>query len=276
MTPRTGSTAIRRSAGVAVSLTASAVALIGCGGPEEAPPVSAPVLSAPSPSPTLAPRQALLAAVPGELDGPFRFSITDARDTVTGEVDPAAKGLRLDPPRRATTGGTTPPKASVVVLGEQTWLHVDGPTAAPGTGLGGGWFKLDRSLVPDRDLVPEYNGPDVADTAEVFRGATKVTDAGGGRYTGVTDLTGEPTGDALGLDGLRTLGGRAKAIPFTAVVSVDRHLMSVTLKVPAAGGRPGYEYVITYSEYGSAQAISRPPKEDVEPAPPAAYRLLRR
>ena len=72
------------------------------------------------------------------------------------------------------------------------------------------------------------------------------------------------------------LGEAAKTVPFTAVVGADKHLTSLTLKIPAAGKTKAYDYVVNYADYGTAPKISVPTGAAATKAPAMAYEMLER
>ncbi|HEX7745355.1 MAG TPA: hypothetical protein VF462_08870 [Micromonosporaceae bacterium] len=276
MTQGIGAATLRRVAVTATAALAVAAGVMGCTDQQERSAASAPSSTAP-PSPAMSAKETLLASVPDGSEGPFRFSGRDGSSTVSGNVDPAAKGLHLTTAHKDPEHGFTLTMAFLFIE-DQLWVRIrftgtEGLTGLPK--LPDKWLKLDPSRLTDGESAPRYDGPDPGNAGPLIEAATSVEHQGGGRYRGVIDLTAANAGKALDDDErIAALGSAAKRVPFTAVVGSDRKLASLVLNVPAAGAAKAYQYVVNYRDYGGAPRLAVPQGSAAEPAPPIAYEIL--
>ncbi|GAB3952612.1 hypothetical protein [Micromonospora vulcania] len=267
MTQATGSAGtIRRTVGTVAAVLAATTLLGGCG------PKSGPA-AAPRTSPTPSPKDALLDAVPDGTEGTFRFTGKDASSTHAGRVDPAAKAFEINSTIPADSDGVTA-KMSFLLIGDELWIKAkfSGRPGLPK--FPDKWMKLDRTKLTNSGDIPTYDGADQGNTGPLIEAATSVEEQSPGRYAGIIDVSGENAANALEEGEAAALGEAAKQVPFTAVVDPDKHLASLTLKIPAAGDRKAYDYVVNYAEYGSAPKITVPTGAAATKAPAAAYEML--
>ncbi|MER7439548.1 hypothetical protein [Micromonospora avicenniae] len=272
MTQRTRTAGLLRRAVVTSAALAVAALAAGCGSGTGSDGAAEP--AQPSAAPT--PKEALLAAVPDGTEGTIRFSGRDSSSTMSGVVDPTAKGTELTTAiKDADLGFTT--TLSFRVVGDQAWMKVKFSNTKGLTGfpkLPDRWLKLDRSRIADAENAPAYEGADVGNTGPLIEAATKVEEQGAGKYAGTIDLTSGEAAKVLDAEEMSALGEKAAAVPFTAEVGPDGNLASLALKVPAAGGRKAYEYLVQYRDYGTAPKVTAPAGSGAQDAPAAAYELL--
>ncbi|MEH0983697.1 hypothetical protein [Micromonospora sp. CPCC 205556] len=273
MTQRTGTAGtIRRVATTATAVLAATTLLVGCGSKNENTGGSS---AAPATSPSVDPKSALLAAVPDEQDGAFRFSGVDGADKISGAVDPATKAMEISVSQKVADPEFTM-DLSFRVIDERSWMKVkvagiDGlqemmkiPTR---------WMTLDKAKI--KEDPPVYTGTDPGDTAVIIETADTVTAKGDGTYTGFADLTdGTEVADALSSVDVAALGEAGKKVPFTAVVGADGNLASLTLEIPAAGKQKAHKYSVKYFDFGKGPKLPAPSGKDVQKAPADAYELL--
>jgi hypothetical protein len=271
MRRNTGAAAlIRRGSVTLAAFVAVAASAGGCGPADKDGSAAAPS------TPSQSPRETLLASVPDDSKGPFRFSGKDATNDISGSVDPTAKGMLLstsvkDPEHRFTM------KMAFLVIDQQTWMKVSFTGAKGVTGLPklpAKWLKLDRAKIKDAGTAPVYDGVDQGNSGPLLDAATKVEDKGSGQYTGVIDLTQGSAAQVLEPDQMTALGAAAKAIPFRAKIGADKNLASLTLDIPAAGKAKAFQYSVNYRDYGSAPKIAVPAAGQAQDAPALAYQLL--
>ncbi|MER7459491.1 hypothetical protein [Micromonospora sp. NPDC126480] len=268
MTQRTGTAApARRAVTGATVLLAATTLLTGCSGDGDSP--------EPSRSPD--PKAALLAAVPDEKDPAFLFTGTDVTGTVSGSVDPASKGMELNVVQKDAEAGFTM-RMSFRVIDQQSWMKVDFDGAEELSTLlklPKRWMELDESKLTDPKGVPAYEGADPGNAGVILRTAGGIQQQPDGSYRGTVDLTSGPDiADAVDGVDVAALGDAAKAVPFTAVVGPDGNLTTLTVDIPAAGAQKATKYVVKYSDFGNAPAVTAPSGDDVEAAPASAYELL--
>ncbi|MGV9215907.1 hypothetical protein ACTFTM_28985 [Micromonospora sp. RB23] len=266
MTQATGTAGtIRRTVGTVAAVLAATTLLAGCGtGSEPA--------AAPSSSPSASPKDALLDAVPDGTEGAFRFSGKDASSTMDGRVDPAAKAVELHllmPPDDGVVA-----KVSILVIDDQSWVKLK-LTGRPGLPkFPAKWMKLDRTKLTDAESIPSYDGVDQGNAGPLIQAASSVQEKSPGQYVGFIDVSAGEAAKALEDGEAAALGEAGKKVPFTAVVGADKHLASLTLKMPAVGETKAYDYVVKYADYGSAPKITVPTGAAATKAPATAYELL--
>jgi hypothetical protein len=258
----------KRAAATAAALLTAAGVGSGCdvaGSQDEA-----------SPAPQT-PKEALIASVPDGSEGRYRFTVTDADMTSTGEVDPTAKGVHIASAYTDKDLGFTMNMAFLVV-DQQAWTRITFTDTKSLTGLPelpDNWLRLDPTKVKDPDSMPlAFDGADPVNATSLLRSAVSANDKGSGRFDGTLDLTRASDAEVVDPDGLTALGEAAKAVPFTATVDAGGRLASITVEVPAAGETPAHQFVVTYADYGSAPAVSPPVAAEATDAPAAAYELL--
>ncbi|SCG54938.1 hypothetical protein [Micromonospora inositola] len=267
MTQATGSAGtIRRAVGTVGVMLAATTLLGGCG------PKSEPA-AAPGTSPTPSPKEALLDAVPDGTEGAFRFSGKDSSSAITGRIDPEAKAFEINTAMAPDKDGITA-RMSFLLIGDEIWMKAkfSGHPGLPK--FPNKWMKLDRAKLTDGGSVPSYDGADQGNAGPLIEAATSVEEQGPGRYVGIVDVSSGNAAKALEDGEAAALGEAAKQVPFTAVVGPDEHLTSLTLKIPAAGKRKAYEYVVTYADYGSPPKITVPTGSQATKAPAMAYEML--
>ncbi|MFC0007209.1 hypothetical protein [Micromonospora siamensis] len=270
---------LRRTAGTVTALLAATALLEGCGSTDE--PAAAPtggataaptVTASPSPSPTANPKETLLAAVPDEGAGPFRFSGKDGSMSMSGRVDPDALGYEISTVFPKDADGISG-KMSFLMIKEDLWMKLK-LTGHPGLPrFPDKWMKLDKSKLDDKESVPAYEGADPGQTTALIEAATTVKEQGPGSYTGFIDLTKGEAADALDEGEAKALGKAGRRVPFTATIT-DEHLTSLVLNIPAAGGNKAYQYVAKYTGFGSTPVIVRPTGDQATKAPALAYEML--
>ncbi|MFG2055660.1 hypothetical protein ACGFI9_16700 [Micromonospora sp. NPDC048930] len=270
MTQETGSTGtVRRTLGTVAAVLAATTLLAGCGPKSEQ--AAAPGTGSAA-NPSADPKRALLAAVPDEDAGTFRFTGKDASSSLSGRIDPAAKAMELHLAMPPEDGVTV--KMSFLVIGDKVWMKArfSGQPGLPK--LPDKWLALDKAKLTDADGVPSYDGADQGNAGPLLDAATSVAQQGPGTYAGFIDVTGGEAAKALDDGEAAALGEAGKHVPFTAQVGPDGHLTSLVLKMPAAGERKAYDYVVSYAGYGSTPKITEPAGSAATKAPALAYELL--
>ncbi|MGC4852502.1 hypothetical protein ACLQ24_03705 [Micromonospora sp. DT4] len=237
---------------------------------EEEPAAAPP--SSPSASPSISPKEALLDAVPDGTEGAFRFSGKDSSSTIDGRIDPAAKAFELNMVMPPDDGVVV--KMSFLVIEDQNWVKAkfSGRPGLPK--FPDKWMKLDRAKLTDAASIPTYDGVDQGNAGPLIQAATSVEQKSPGQYVGFIDVSAGEAAKALEDGEAAALGEAGKKVPFTAVVGADKHLASLTLKMPAAGKAKAYDYVVKYADYGSAPKITVPTGAAATKAPAMAYDLL--
>ncbi|MGW5668422.1 hypothetical protein [Micromonospora sp. NPDC003776] len=271
MTQATGSTrTVRRTMGTVAAVLAATTLLAGCG-PKSDP--AAEPGTRPAASPSADPKQALLAAVPDERAGAFRFTGKDSSGDMSGRIDPASKAMEMNMVAPPDKDGITS-KMSFLIIEDKVWMKAkfSGHPGLPK--FPDKWMALDKAKLTDGDGVPRYDGADQGNAGPLIDAATSVEQQGPGRYAGFIDVTGGEAAKALDDGEAAALGEAGRHVPFTAQVGPDGHLTSLVLSVPAAGKRKAYRYVVSYADFGSTPKIAVPTGSAVTKAPSLAYELL--
>ena len=266
MTQATGTAGtIRRTVGTVAAMLAATTLLAGCGSTNEP-------AAAPQSSPSASPKEALLDAVPDGTEGAFRFSGKDASSTIDGRIDPAAKAFELNMVMPPDDGVVV--KMSFLVIEDQNWVKVkfSGRPGLPK--FPDKWMKLDPTKLTDTETIPNYDGVDQGNAGPLIQAASSVEEKSPGQYVGFIDVSSGEAAKALEDGEAAALGEAGRKVPFTAVVGADKHLASLTLKMPAAGKAKAYDYVVKYADYGSAPKITVPTGAAATKAPAMAYELL--
>ncbi|MFF0151108.1 hypothetical protein [Micromonospora sp. NPDC005203] len=275
MTQATGTaSATRRTVGVIAAMLATTTLLGGCGptsGPASAP--RSNPSDSPSASPTADPKQVLLDAVPEGTEGAFRFTGKDSSSTLSGRVDPDAKGIEVNSTIAPGSEGITV-KMSVLIIADELWMKAKLTGQAGLPKFPDKWMKLDRTKLSDNAGIPTYDGADQGNAGPLIEAATSVEEQSPGTYVGFIDVSAGEAAKAFDDGEAAALGDAGKKVPFTAVVGADKNLTSLTLKIPAAGKAKAYDYVVNYADYGTTPKISVPTGAAATKAPPMAYELL--
>jgi hypothetical protein len=260
-----------RLAGLGAVLFVSAAALAGCG------PMSSAPKAASSPTPK-SPSEVLLAAVPTDKSGPYRFRVDDIDGKLAGVVDA---------PKKTVSIGITQKQADVPVTLDMRFLIIDARSWVKikftPAGLAGlpripaKWQLLDPSKIKDQADSPLAYGADQSDpgyTHEVIANAAQVRLTSAGHYRGVTDLSRTGVEDIVDNATVKALGERVKSVPFTAATDARGRLTRLDLRIPAAGKTKAHTYSTVYDGYDSAAAPGVPGAGEQQKAVPAVYDML--
>jgi hypothetical protein len=260
-------------AGLGAALAVSAVTVAGCGATSTTPQASPNA----SPSPK-APRDVLLAAVPDEKTGPYRFSVKSLDGTIGGIVDASKKTVSIGIAQKESDPAFTL-DMKFLIIDQKSWTKIRfTPSNLAGLPrLPQKWMLLDPSKIKDKANSPLAYGDDQSDPAyahEVLENAAQVTQTGAGKFSGVTDLSLTGVEDIVDDATLKALGAKAKAVPFTASVDAKGHLTALAVHIPAAGKTKAHTYAASYDGYGSTTTPSAPAAGEQTKAVPAVYDML--
>jgi hypothetical protein len=244
---------------VALALTLLVVAAVtgGCGSSDD--------------RPKDPPKDVLLAALPSEQDPPFQLTRKTEHLETTAQVDPAARAAKVTSVQQR---GDVTMTVGFLVVGTGTWVRYQftGAGAARQPKLPDRWLKVDPTKVRQ---APGYEDLGVTSVGGFVSAATSVQDKGGGKYTGVIDVTPKSVQDELHTEQLvAELGDQAREIPFTATLGADHHVATFTLDIPASADHPAFQDVYTFTGFGSTPPVSPPAAGEAQDAPPEAYAIL--
>ena len=141
--------------------------------------------------------------------------------------------------------------------------------------LSGKYLHLDQSKIRDiEDLKFDFQNVDPAGSSALMKAIVDVRKTGEGVYSGTVDLTKAPDAEMVDEELVKTLGTQANALPFEAKLDPQGRLTEFAIKMPAAVGTQAYDLKITYSDYGSAAAVQKPPANETVEAPAEAYKMF--
>jgi hypothetical protein len=101
-----------------------------------------------------------------------------------------------------------------------------------------------------------------------------VQSTGDRKYTGTLDLTKATDADIVDKKIVKDLGEAAKSVPFEATLDDKGRLSSLKINVPAGTKTKAQTWEVTYSDYGTAPKVEKPPAAETMEAPQAVYNLL--
>jgi hypothetical protein len=257
--------------------TALALSLVTVAGCDSAGSTSNPGAAAADSPSAVAPRDALLNAVPDESVGAYHFAIKGGSTPMSGVLDAPKKTIRLEISQHEADPGFTL-DMKFLVIAQQAWTKITfTPAAVPGLPkLPKKWMLLDTSKIKDKQNTPLAYGDetDPGSATAVFQNARDVEQTSTGHFAGVTDLTKAADAEIVDAATLTALGGRAKKVPFTAVVDAKGRLTSAIVKIPAAGKTKAATYAISYDGYDSTGTPVAPAAGEQQKAVAAVYDML--
>ncbi|GAB1642855.1 hypothetical protein [Krasilnikovia sp. MM14-A1259] len=239
---------------------ATAITLTGCGPKDNATSAGAPAGTATKQAATQAdPTTELAAAVAKLNQDTMRVSMTMAGSVHGGGVaDPKAQTAELTMDMGDIGQGT---KMQLRKVGTDIYLKIGGELGKV-TGSGDKWMHLDATKLPAGSSVGMMSGDDPAGAKTLMKAVTEVKRSGD-TYTGTLDLSKSPQYNS---DKLKALGGKATTVPFTARVDDQGRLTELTVDMERVAAGAG-QLKSTYSDFGTAVSVSRPPKSEVTELP---------
>lgn len=258
----------RRWAIAGLAVVASLAFATGCGKDSDEPGTT--------PSPTPAPKDALIASVAELQKSSFTFDMKAAGATGTGSVDPATKSGTIKMNIGDAQSGAKF-MMEMLLLGDDFYLKLDfGALKVPGMPPPDKWQHVDRTKLTDPDEVnlDLSKDTDPAGAKEIFDAIVTVEKTGDRQYRGTTDLTKAAEADIVDEDIVKALGEQAKAVPFEATLDDKGRLASLRLDIPAAGSAKAQTWEVSYSNYGAAPKLEKPPAAEVQEASKTVYDML--
>ncbi|WP_320065860.1 hypothetical protein [Micromonospora sp. RTGN7] len=238
--------------------------------------------SAAAPAVPADPKEALLASTKEISKGNFTFTMTGGELSGGGTVHLPSKSAEMK-----MTGGDAATESfsmdmHLIYLDTESWVKMDftGPMAdaIPGAKKFKGKYQhLDRSKIKDaEELQFDFTDVDPAGGEALIKAVTDVKKTGEGAYAGTLDVT-KATGAEMFDDELvKNLAGKASALPFTAKVDAQGRLSEFAVDVPAAGDAKAQKLTVTYSDYGTAAAVQKPPASQVVEASDETYEMFKK
>ncbi len=218
-------------------------------------------------------REKLAAAVPDGSAGRYAFSFKDSASSTKGVVEPKAKRVSMTISYKEPELGFTMTMAYLVVEADQ-WVKISFDKQLPGMPrLPKKWLKVDPAKVED-DAFSGVEDPDPIAAGMLFGAIVDAEETKPGTFAGTLDLSKAADAQIVDEDGLKALGAKAKAVPFTAVLDDTGRLTTLDIKVPAYAKAKAFTHHATYGAYGSAPEVTAPAAGDSQAATDEAYELL--
>jgi hypothetical protein len=256
----------RRLAIAAVAVFASAGLLAGCGAKS-----GTTAAASASPSPTLAPKDALLAAARPLATSSYQFTIKSDKANGSGAVDALNAVAKLN--ASAEQDGISA-KLEVIRIKTDLWAKVDFGALNAAAGIQPDKYAhIDLSKLQNPDLPFDLKG-DPLDVAGLLAGVNDVKTTDGKTYTGTVDLTKMTGVTAPDPDAIQKAGDKAKSVPFTATVDDKGRLND--FKVDGASIDPALALEISFSNFESAANVSAPDDADVIEAPASVLKIFQK
>jgi len=258
----------RRWAIAGLAVAASLAFATGCGTDNDEPGTT--------PSPTPAPKDALIASVAELQKNSFTFEMKVAEATGTGSVDPAAKAAAM---KMNFSDDTSAAKfqMDMLLLADDFYLKLDfGDLKLPGLPAPDKWQRVDKTKLTSADDldIDIAKDADPAGAKEIFDAIVTVEKTGDRQYKGTTDLSKAAEAGMVDEDVVKTLGDQAGAVPFEATLDDQGRLANLKLNIPAAGTTKAQTWDVTYSSYGAAPKLEKPPASEIQEAPKSVYDIL--
>jgi hypothetical protein len=216
------------------------------------------------------PKDTVLAAVKKLNDTSYKYTIAMAGLTGQGAVDPTAKKASL-----SWTGKMSglAIKWDLVQVGTDYWMKLDVGGQNKALGLPDSkWMHIDPTKVKNSaDLGIDLSKVDPTRVTGLFDGLTDAKKVDATHYNVTLDLT-KSTGSAVSSTDLTKLGDKAKSMPATVTLDEQGRLAAVALDLSSVNADSSIN--TTYSDYGSAAAVSAPAAADTVEAPDALYRIF--
>jgi hypothetical protein len=178
---------------------------------------------------------------------------------MTGVLDPKAQTARMTMDMSALAKGT---KVEMRKIGNDMYMKFGGSL---GSMLGGGskWMHVDVAKLADGssfNIMPSDDPAGAKGLVKAMNGVERVGEHG---FKGTIDLTKTPQ---YSKQALKSLGGKASSVPFTARTDDQGRLVELT--VDMTGVTPGAgEMTTRYSDFGVAVDVAKPPVSQVTELP---------
>ncbi|MEU5787650.1 hypothetical protein ABZ754_07955 [Micromonospora purpureochromogenes] len=240
----------RRLATTGVALVAALGLLTGCGKQDGADTPAAGG-SAASSSASVAPLDELTAAALKLGEDSVRVTITSSVVNGGGLLDPRTKATDM------TLDMGSQGKVRMIAIGDDAWMKISGMAGAPKK-----WLHMDATKLGASGQMNLMPDGDPGGAKQMIKGVTEVERTGDHAFAGTLDYTKAKPDDK----GIKALGAKAKAVPFTAKTDDQGRLIELVVDTsvlsPAAG-----KLKTTYTDFGAAVAPQKPPASQTQEAP---------
>lgn len=255
----------RRLAIAAVAVFATAGLLAGCGAKS-----GTSAAASASPSPTVAPKDALLAAAKPLATSSYQFTVKSPDANGSGAVDALNAVSKLD--ATVTSDGATV-KLNLIRIKTDLWAKVDAGALNTVAGIQPDKYEhIDLSTLKNPNLPLDVTKGDTLDIAALLASVNDVKTSDGKTYTGTVDLTKMSGVIAPDSDTIKKAGAKANAIPFTATVDDKGRLTD--LKIDGSSIDPSISLEVSFSNFESAANVTAPDDSEVVEAPAGVLQMF--
>lgn len=224
------------------------------------------------PSPTLAPKDALLASTKSLAGTTYKFTIKGTDMTGQGAADPAAKAMTMT---ASGTENSASMKMDLVAIDTDVYMKLD--LGAFNSQLGitpGKYLHLDATKLGANSNLPVQPGGNPLEIDGMLAGLVDVKTTDGRNFTGTMDLTKATGSSTLDADAVAKAGDKAKAVPFTAVLD-DKGRM-IDLKIDGSGIDPTLSIEVSLSDFGTGVNVTKPDASQVVEAPDTVKQMFKK
>lgn len=191
----------------------------------------------------------LAASVQNLLKGSFTFTQNMGEVKASGSVDPAANAgaVKVD-----GGSGSESFRLETLIFPDAVYVQMDFGAALPGW-PSDTWFRVDTTKVknPEDFNLNLVDDVDPAGAAKIFAAVVDVEKVGDRHYQGNVDLGKATDASMVDEDVVKALGSQT-TVPFEAVLDDQGRLVTLKLKVPAAGTAQAQTWETSYGNFGSA------------------------
>ncbi len=250
-------------------ITAASLALAtGCNNKSDTTAGASPSPS-PSPSKSATPTDAFTNAASLLRGTPYKFSLKgDQGDAYEGSDDPLA-GIVIG----KLTVAVEAVKVTLDTQLTQNDYYIKVGLPLPGIDPSK-WYHFDPAKVKSLDAVA-FGGPtDPTGLRSLVAALATAESAGDKQIKGTFDFTKGTWGPAVDADAVKSLGDKAKSVPFEATIDDKGRLATLKVMVPAYGTTKEEVVNISYSDFGAPVKVTPPSASETAEAPETLYALI--
>ena len=224
------------------------------------------------PSPTLAPKDALLASTKTLASTSYKFTIKASGLTGQGAADPTTKAVAIT--MSGTEGGVSV-RMDFVAINTDVYMKIDFGALNRQVGVDPAkYLHLDATKLGSNSNLPVQPGGDPVEMNRILAGLVDVTTTDGRNFTGTLDLTKATGSSTLDAAAVAKAGDKAKTVPFTAVL--DDNGRMTDLKIDGSGVAPALGIEVSFSDFGTAANVTKPDASQVVEAPDAVAQMFKK
>jgi len=208
------------------------------------------------PSPTLAPKEALLASTKSLTTSSYKFTIKSAYANVSGAADPTNKLAKMT----AAEGSLR--KVDFIQIGTELYVKLNLGTLGSQPGIQSDkYYHTEVSkLGANKNLPFGVNGQPF-DPNGTLTGLNDVQSSDGTHFTSTVDATKMTGVVSVGDDAVLNAGDKAKSVPFAATLDDLGRLTDLSVNGGSIDRQLAFE--VTTTDYGTATGVTKPDSSQV-------------